>query len=81
MAPQTCTQTSTTSPTLTRATDRCDRCGAQAWVKVNVIVSEGDLPLLFCKHHYERNEKALVQRENVAVVVDDRAHINHKPTS
>ena len=33
-----------------KATDRCDRCGAQAYVKVKG--STGDL--LFCGHHYEK---------------------------
>jgi hypothetical protein len=30
------------------ATDRCDSCGAQAYVKVKGITGE----LLFCGHHY-----------------------------
>jgi hypothetical protein len=33
-----------------RAIDRCDRCGAQAYVQVKG--STGDL--LFCGHHYEK---------------------------
>lgn len=32
------------------ATDRCDKCGAQAYVKV--IGMSGDL--LFCAHHYNK---------------------------
>lgn len=32
------------------ATDRCDRCGAQAYIKV--IGKSGDL--LFCVHHYNK---------------------------
>jgi len=32
------------------ATDRCDRCPAQAYIKV--IGSSGEL--LFCSHHYNR---------------------------
>jgi hypothetical protein len=31
------------------ATDRCDRCSAQAYVKV---IGKNDLDLLFCAHHY-----------------------------
>ena len=33
-----------------RAIDRCDKCGAQAYVQVKG--STGDL--LFCGHHYEK---------------------------
>lgn len=32
------------------ATDRCDRCSAQAYIKV--IGNSGDL--LFCSHHYNK---------------------------
>ena len=32
------------------ATDRCDRCSAQAYVKVIGTVGE----LLFCSHHYNK---------------------------
>lgn len=32
------------------ATDRCDRCSAQAYIKV--IGKSGDL--LFCSHHYNK---------------------------
>ena len=40
-----------------RPADRCDRCGAQAFVKVD-IASGGDL--LFCGHHYAHYELALL---------------------
>jgi hypothetical protein len=40
------TVTGTTSEPLTVA-DRCDRCGAQAYVRVQLAVGE----LLFCAHH------------------------------
>jgi hypothetical protein len=39
--------TGTTTEPLTVA-DRCDRCGAQAYVRVLLPVGE----LLFCAHHY-----------------------------
>jgi len=35
--------------------DRCDSCSAEALVKVNGVAGE----LLFCGHHYAKNEKAL----------------------
>jgi hypothetical protein len=42
------------APTLTAA-DRCDRCGAQA--RVRVVLSTGDL--LFCAHHAKAYEDKL----------------------
>jgi hypothetical protein len=49
----TVTDTATT-PTLTNA-DRCDRCGAQA--RVRVVLATGDL--LFCAHHAKAYEPTL----------------------
>lgn len=43
-----------TAPTLTAA-DRCDRCGAQAFVRV--LLTTGDL--LFCGHHAKAYEDKL----------------------
>ncbi|MCW2776378.1 MAG: hypothetical protein JWN17_103 [Frankiales bacterium] len=42
------------APTLTAA-DRCDRCGAQAFVRV--LLASGDL--LFCAHHAKAYEDKL----------------------
>ena len=42
------------SPTLSAA-DRCDRCGAQA--RVRVVLASGDL--LFCGHHAHAYEDKL----------------------
>jgi hypothetical protein len=42
------------APTLTAA-DRCDRCGAQAFVRV--VLASGDL--LFCAHHAKAYEDKL----------------------
>ena len=38
------------------AVDRCDRCGAQAYVRA-VLLSGSEL--LFCAHHWHENEAAL----------------------
>ncbi len=54
--------TTTTSP-LTAA-DRCDRCGAQAYVRVVLPTGE----LLFCAHHGRRHASAFA---DVAVSVQD----------
>lgn len=42
------------APTLSAA-DRCDRCGAQA--RVRVVLASGDL--LFCAHHAHDHEDKL----------------------
>lgn len=52
--------------TLTAA-DRCDRCGAQAFVRV--VLSSGDL--LFCGHHAKAYEDKL--REKAVDWVDETA--------
>ena len=58
--------------TLTHA-DRCDRCGARAYVLVLLKWSPG-LPssgeLYLCAHDYHRNEEALAPY--VSMVVDER---------
>ncbi len=47
------------------ASDRCDRCGAQAFVRV--VLSSGDL--LFCGHHAKAYEDKL--REKAVDWVDE----------
>jgi hypothetical protein len=44
-------------PSLVRATDRCDRCGAEA--RVRVVITKSNLPLLFCAHHYAATAQQL----------------------
>lgn len=55
--------TTTTTAPLTAA-DRCDRCGAQAYVRV--VLPSGEL--LFCAHHARRHASAF---QDVAVHVQD----------
>ncbi|MDT0164342.1 hypothetical protein Q9R32_02080 [Actinotalea sp. AC32] len=55
--------TTTTRSPLTAA-DRCDRCGAQAYVRV--VLGSGDL--LFCAHHARRHASAFA---GVAVDIQD----------
>ncbi len=57
--------TTLAAPTLS-ATDRCDRCNAQAYVRV---VLSGDTDLLFCGHHWGRHEAVL--RPKAIEVVDE----------
>ena len=47
------------------AMDLCDRCGAQAYVRV---VLQGDAELLFCAHHNRKHAAALAK---VAVDIQD----------
>jgi hypothetical protein len=47
------------------ATDLCDRCGAQAYVRV---VLPGSGQLLFCAHHARQHSEALAK---VAVEIQD----------
>jgi len=54
-----------TAPALA-ATDRCDRCNAQAYVRV---VLPGGSDLLFCSHHWNDHEGVL--RPQAAEVVDE----------
>jgi hypothetical protein len=50
---------------LMNALHRCDRCGAQAYVRV-LLFSQQDL--LFCAHHYRQHASALAR---VAIAVQD----------
>ncbi|QPK81970.1 hypothetical protein G7Y41_03925 [Schaalia sp. ZJ405] len=59
-------RTTSFEPTLTAA-DRCDQCGARAWVRVT-LASGGQL--FFCAHHANRHLEALVA--TAADVLDER---------
>ncbi len=50
------------------AADRCDRCGAQAYLRVE-LQSGGEL--LFCAHHAREHGDKLKQ---VAIAVHDETH-------
>lgn len=62
------TTTLATSP-LTAA-DRCDRCGAQAYVRV-MLATGGEL--LFCAHHGREHTPALANAE--AIIQDESARL------
>ena len=57
--------TTMTAPALS-ATDRCDRCNAQAYVRV---VLPGGADLLFCGHHWMRHEQVL--RPQAETIIDE----------
>ena len=64
---------STATATPLTVADRCDRCGAQAYVRVTLPVGE----LLFCAHHSREHADAYA---SVAVEIQDetdRLHEEH----
>ena len=61
------------SPSFT-ALDRCDRCGAQAYVRVE-LTSGGEL--LFCAHHArEHNDKL---QQVAAAIHDETGKLSARP--
>ena len=56
------------------AADRCDRCGAQAYVRV-VLPSGADL--LFCAHHGREHSEALAKAK--AEVHDESGRLTETP--
>jgi hypothetical protein len=65
-----------TTAELTRR-DRCDRCGAQAFVRATIPAADG-MELLFCGHHFRKNELQLLAAG--ATVQDERHRINEQPS-
>lgn len=51
--------------------DRCDRCGAQAYVRVR-LHDGGDL--YFCAHHYSKHSDALADVAEEVLDESDRLH-------
>jgi hypothetical protein len=70
VSPVNATVTDTAPTTSLTAADRCDRCGAQA--RVRVVLSTGDL--LFCAHHAKAYEDKL--RATALEYVDETAAIS-----
>ena len=58
------------------AADRCDRCGAQAYLRVE-LQAGGEL--LFCAHHAREHGDRL--REIAAAVHDETHKLAHTPPS
>jgi hypothetical protein len=67
--------TTMTAPALI-TTDRCDRCAAQAYVRV---VLPGGVDLLFCGHHWSRHEQVL--RAQAVEVVDETHRLTAVPAT
>jgi hypothetical protein len=58
------------------AADRCDRCGARAYLRVTL---PGGGELLFCAHHGRAHEDALIAAD--ADIQDQTDHLAPKPTA
>ena len=68
------TQALATTPL--RATDRCDRCGAQAYIRA-MLADGGEL--LFCAHHGRKHVDALKSRG--AAIVDESNRLDALPVA
>ncbi len=69
------TMTTALAPELTVA-DRCDRCGAQAYIRAR-LVSGGEL--LFCAHHGREHLPAL--KDKALDIRDETDRLNDVPGS
>jgi len=58
------------------AVDRCDRCGAQAYLRVSL---QGGGELLFCAHHAREHGDKL--REIAAHVIDETDKLSDTPAT
>lgn len=58
------------------ANDRCDRCSAQAYVKV---IGKNNTDLLFCGHHYNKAVDNAVGYDNLMKfaleIIDERSRL------
>lgn len=58
------------------ATDRCDRCAAQAYVKV---IGKNNSDLLFCGHHYNKALDNAIGYDNMMKfaleIIDERERL------
>ena len=67
--------TTTQTPATLNAAHRCDRCGAQAYVKVTLPTGG---TLLFCGHHFHDHEPVL--RKQGADILDETERLLHAPS-
>lgn len=60
-------------------TDRCDRCGAQAWLRATIV---GAGELLFCGHHAKAHMPALAGLTSAQLHSElDRLEATHGPNA
>jgi hypothetical protein len=67
-----------TTPTVSSltASDRCDRCGAQAYVRVTLLSGS---ELMFCVHHAREHESRL--REVALTIYDESRRLDNTPAT
>jgi hypothetical protein len=58
------------------AADRCDRCGAQAYVRATMV---SGFDLLLCAHHFRQNETRL--REVAVSIYDESDRLARVPST
>jgi hypothetical protein len=68
--------TSTIAASELTAADRCDRCGAQAYVRATM---ESGFDLLLCAHHFHENEARL--REVATSIQDESDRLVEVPAT
>ena len=66
--------TTAVAPSPLTASDRCDRCGAQAYLRVHLASGS---ELLFCAHHAREHGDAL--KEVAASMVDETSRLAETP--
>jgi hypothetical protein len=71
-----CPVTPTIDADALTAADRCDRCGAQAYVRT--VLASGS-QLLFCSHHWRENEGRL--RQLAISIYDETGRLDVAPAS
>ena len=57
------------------ATDRCDRCGAQAYIRATMASGHD---LLLCAHHFHENESRL---REIATIHDESERLIQVPAT
>ncbi|MBA2418802.1 MAG: hypothetical protein WKF83_04025 [Nocardioidaceae bacterium] len=68
--------TAVAPPAALNAADRCDRCGAQAYVRAE-LTNGGEL--LFCAHHAREHEDKL--REIAVTIHDETSRLAETPAT
>ncbi|MGH3423488.1 MAG: DUF7455 domain-containing protein [Nocardioidaceae bacterium] len=68
--------TAVAPPAALNAADRCDRCGAQAYVRAE-LTNGGEL--LFCAHHAREHEDKL--REIAVTIHDETTRLDDTPAT
>lgn len=76
------TTTLPTTPQTTELTnqDRCDACGAQAYVRVTIPIATTTSSLHFCGHHFTHEHEPAIAAKGY-LIHDERDRLNRKLTS